>query len=629
MNEIDIYRGASLFTKIKPENSSIQFKKVMGENQLQLNFRTSQFFDFEINDYCTVFGERYQFNELPIVKKLGTTLYEFQGVMESEASDLGKIQFLFLGSNNILRESDFSLMGDATMFIDLVIANAQRIDPTWVKGEVIPTGYKNLSFKEENCYNALSKIAEAFGTEFWIEGKTIHLVKVENDTGIVLQYGKNKGLYDLTRTTVAQSGVFTRLYAYGSDRNLPAGYQNYSKRLSLPPAPHPCLVSSVTATVVDNGNGTRTFTFSFTPPSDPGVTALQLEYRISGSSDPWTNNAGAATSPRVVTVPTLDSYDFVFRTLGAVCGGIATLPITVNATFTTPILVNSPIPYLEKNVAKYGVREAVKIFEDVYPHRTGTVTSVNVANEYQFSDTNINFDVNAQLLPGISPKITFNTGQLAGYEFDVASFDNGTKTFIILKNKNERVLDIPNSLLKPAIGDEYVMTDINMPQSYIDAAEIELQTRAQAFLDDISEPQHVYAVNINPVYLMQKGYILGIGDMMWIIDQELEVQKRIRIISTSRNLINEFQYQVDIADAVTPGKIEKILADGKAVTQQVSTLQQTVITKDIWNNKVIGDFSIKQGTLVFDITALPTHAAGAGFSDLLVENATGKVYRKV
>jgi hypothetical protein len=218
MDTIDIYRAGVFFTKIKPEASSIQLKRIMAENQLQINFKLSSFFDFQINDYCSVFGERYQFNKLPIVKKSGTNFYEYQAVMDAEGADLAKIKFLFLGSNNTLREPDFDLMGNSDTFIDLVIMNAQRIDPAWVKGEVIPTNYKNLSFKEENCYNALAKIAEAFETEFWIEGKTIHLAKIENDTGIALKYGKNKGLYDLTRSTADQSDIVTRFIAMAVTR---------------------------------------------------------------------------------------------------------------------------------------------------------------------------------------------------------------------------------------------------------------------------------------------------------------------------------------------------------------------------------------------------------------------------
>jgi hypothetical protein len=381
--------------------------------------------------------------------------------------------------------------------------------------------------------------------------------------------------------------------------------------------------------VVNNGDGTRTFTFSFTPASDPGITALQIEYRITGSNNAWTTNTAGPASPRVIVAPTLDSYDFIFRTVGSICGGIATLPITVNATYVVPKLVGSPIPYLEKNTSVYGVVEDVKIFEDIFPHRTGKITAVNALNVYQFTDINIDFDVNAQLLPGITAKVTFNTGQLAGYQLDVSNFNNGTKVFTVLKSKDERVLDIPSASLKPAIGDEYVLTDINMPQTYIDAAELELKTRAQAFLDEVSQPQPFYAVNINPVFLKRKGYVLGIGDMLWIIDGDLDVQKRIRIVSTTRNIINEFTFQIDTSDSVTPAILTRILADGKAVSQDVSTLSRTIFKKDILNNKIIGDFFIKQGTIILDPIALPTHAAGAGFSDLLVEDATGKIYRKV
>jgi hypothetical protein len=67
--------------------------------------------------------------------------------------------------------------------------------------------------------------------------------------------------------------------------------------------------------------------------------------------------------------------------------------------------------------------------------------------------------------------VVFNTGQLAGYTFEINRYNNATKTITINKNKDEKTLDIPSDLLHMQIGDEYVLVDIVMPQSYISNAE--------------------------------------------------------------------------------------------------------------------------------------------------------------
>jgi hypothetical protein len=130
-------------------------------------------------------------------------------------------------------------MGTADTFMDLLLANAARVG-TWEKGQVIPTGYKNLTFSRENCYSALQRLAEAFGTEFAIEGRKMHLTKRAKDTGYEFKQGQHKGLYDVTRVNIDQTSIVTRLYAYGAQKNLPPDYRNYSqRRLKLPLAQLP------------------------------------------------------------------------------------------------------------------------------------------------------------------------------------------------------------------------------------------------------------------------------------------------------------------------------------------------------------------------------------------------------
>jgi len=54
--------------------------------------------------------------------------------------------------------------------------------------------------------------------------------------------------------------------------------------------------------------------------------------------------------------------------------------------------------YIDNNTATYGVREGVKIFDDIYPHYSGTVDSVPANN--QVVDAGIDFNLNDYLISG-------------------------------------------------------------------------------------------------------------------------------------------------------------------------------------------------------------------------------------
>jgi hypothetical protein len=571
MQTIDIYRNGSLLATIKPDNNAVQVKRIMGENELRMTFTMNAYVDFQINDYCTVFSEIYRLNHMPLTKKSATNRYEYNFIMYGSQADLSKVQFMFLGPANDLRESEFSLMGNVETFLDLVIANADRVSPTWIKGQFLPSAYKNLTFSKESCYDALHRIAEAFETEFWVDGKTIHITKWTASKGYTFKHGRFKGLYDLIRTNQNASTIATRLYAYGSEKNLPPDYRNYSKRLKFPGGIDACLPYDVLWTVTDNGNGTQDIDFTWTMMIGPLIT-VAIVYRLVGSTGPWQYDYGMNTGSRTVTWAVGD-YDVRFRSVGGTCANKTTPVATITGTITTPVFPFDPYPYLDQNVALYGVIEHTEIFDDIYPHRTGTVTSVDAGNVFRFYDTSMNFDINAQLLPGLPAKVVFNTGQLAGYEFEISTYNDGTKEFVILKNMDERVLDIPNATIKPGIGDEYVIIDIEMPQTYIDTAENDLLQKALAFLDTKSTPQVSYQLVIDPIYMRDNSYHVTIGDEVWLEDAEFNVLRKIRVVNVTRNLINEYDYQVELADFVSRNPLVQI---NNALTNQGRNLNNTI-----------------------------------------------------
>lgn len=617
MHFVQIYRGNLPLLQVKPSDDSLQMKRIMGENEIRLNFIENQYIDFKIGDKAQIFGEWYYLNLIPEVIKSSSVSYDYQMVLKSTASILEKVQYLFLGSDNSLKEGEFSLTGKAIDFLNLIIQNSKRLLPDFefTLGQIDNTDYKTLTFSTENCLAALGKIAEAFETEYWIEGVRISLTAMGRDTGYSFRQGKQKGLYELVRKTVNNQNVITRLYAFGSEKNLPENYRSYSKRLKLPSQGRHN-VTNVNWIAVDNGDGTQTFTFNWDPPDIVDAVSVTMFYKpISDPGGMIGLTVDSINSPRVYTLP-VGELLFLFRTDAP--GGVFYDSPFVPSTAAQPALpFAGEVIFIEKNVSKYGLSEATIMYDDIYPHRTGTVTGINLADEFEFTDTGMDFDLNSYLLPGATAKVTFNTGQLSGYTFEVHSYDHGFKRFIILKNKNERALDIPSSLLKPAIGDKYVITDIKMPQTYIDEAEAALLVRAQSDLDIFSEPQLSYQLVFDSVYLKDKQYQIKLGDLIWIIDDPMQVQRKFRVITAQRGLVNEYDFEVEIADIITKSKIQALVSGQSSLTQSVSNLNSNMQNNSILNNRVIGDLIItSQGGIKFEnigaggITAIGIDANG-------------------
>lgn len=518
--DISIYRNPvtpALVYVLKVEDGGSQTKEIMGDNKITFVVESSSMLYFKIDDYADIFGERYYLINLPIATKGSTREYSFSVTMWADYIRLKKAQFLFLDENNELKESDFSLMGNPIDFINKLIENANRVAPGWTRGEVIPGIYKNLTFSKSDCLAALAQIADAYDTEYRIEGKKIHLAKRAKNTGITLRNGYDKGLYTIRREPTDNTSVTTRLFAYGSEMNLPEDYRNYSTRLKM-------------------------------------------------------------------------------------TGGIS---------------------YVEKNVDLYGIDEEVKIFDDIYPHREGTVTSVNNLNVFQFSDTTIDFDVNDYKLQGVNVKVTFNTGSLAGYTFDVNFFNSLTNTFTILKNKSEKSIDIPSTTFKPAIGDKYVLVDLKMPQSYIDVAEADLLAQATSYLNEVANPILKYTVTTDPVYMRKNNIVLSPGDKIFIIDVELEVSRAIRVNQLVRSFDDEFDYNVQLSDESVSGVLESINNGIDSANRGVSQLSADLDDRARENN-FVGNITIDSGTIV--IEDLPLKPVGMT-TVAVVFGSDGKLYR--
>ncbi|RAJ35385.1 phage tail protein [Pedobacter cryoconitis] len=464
-----------------------QSKKAMGENVVDFSFTLPRYIDFKLMDFVLVYGERYQLNVLPSVKKVAKNSFEYNMQLEAVFYDLAKVQLQFLNTKNQLLEPSFTLMGNAATIVGLIVENANRHSAGWSVGTVDDTGYKNFTFNAENCLQGLNRLAQDFETEFWIENKTIHLQKREQSSGMSFGYGQGKGLYSIFRGNNKSINIVTRLYVRGSAQNLPAGYRNASGSLLLP--------------------GGKTYY------EDPAKIAL------------------------------------------------------------------------------YGLIEATQVF-DVKPEREGVVSAIvaGSGNWKFFTDNTLDFDLNTVKLDGAS-KVRFNTGQLAGYSFEISAYNHQTKQVTIKKNEEEKAIEMPSDLLRPAVGDKYVLVDIAMPESYVLAAENRLNQAALAYYEKNSDPvlNFAYTIDCDPIWFKKLGVKVTLGNTVVITDTDMGINGEIRIAAYKRDLQSAYKYEFEVTDSIGANEIIRQYAQQQRTLQLIESsglLDINQIRKNIFLNRL-------------------------------------------
>jgi len=259
--------------------------------------------------------------------------------------------------------------------------------------------------------------------------------------------------------------------------------------------------------------------------------------------------------------------------------------------------------YIEKQdaVEKYGIYEATKYFDDIKPTFNGSVTGIFSDSVLKFIDTKM-FDLNEKetdgvttkyLIDGTSAKVHFNTGNLAGYEFEVHEYDHATHTFTLVKQTDDRGDVFPSdksTAFQFAIGDEYKLIDVALPDTYEQAAEAELANEGNTYYDQNSQPKVQYGLSITKSFLEKmvgNGSTVNIfqpGDYIPIKDVDIDVDKSVRVKSLTRNLLDEYDYTLTISDTVTTNITNRVISELTSLDKIVSinNLKNPVRARSNW-----------------------------------------------
>ncbi|KAA0126437.1 hypothetical protein FY557_17455 [Chryseobacterium sp. SN22] len=271
-----------------------------------------------------------------------------------------------------------------------------------------------------------------------------------------------------------------------------------------------------------------------------------------------------------------------------VFGGSENIPNEYSNFSTKLKLPNSDFIEDQASVLSFGLKEGSINFDEVYPHRTGKVTALG-GSKFKFVDNTMDFDLNAKntdgstkyLVAGTSAKVHFNTGNLAGYEFEIkkGGYDHASKTFEIIPFKNDQGQSFPDeaaAAFQFEVGDEYVILDIVMPESYITAAENELLQKGLEQFELNKTAKVSYSMEVDPEYMKKIGVgKFDIGDYIRIVDEPLKIDKILRVNQETVNFIeggewNLYRTKIVIADSYEINYASQLILDIKEIKNVMS-----------------------------------------------------------
>lgn len=229
--ELKIYdKRNRLRTTLVPDSSSTHHEEVGGDDYLSVSLDSQECVTLELNDWTVWEGRKFWCVETYTPKQTGRRKWTYS-VKLYGATSLIK-QALMLNTED---SPVFSYTATAREHVALVVKNLNRWMggiTDWKVGKVEATGNIVVDYSEGLYGNdALKKIADETGTEWWIEGMTVNVCRCERGDEVTLGYGN--GLLSIERDSADNVKFFTRLFPIGSSRNIDA--EKYgSSRLLLP-----------------------------------------------------------------------------------------------------------------------------------------------------------------------------------------------------------------------------------------------------------------------------------------------------------------------------------------------------------------------------------------------------------
>lgn len=502
--------------EIAVDDNSYRSRGIKSDNNLTLYFSLPEHIDIPVGAWTEFEGQRYELLQPENFKKHGVRNFEYTLIMESEQGKLKKYKFreLVFAENTQQwggsRRLKFSLTAQPQEHIKMLVDNLNKRDSGWSVGQCVEFTERGLSYNHTNCLDALNQIADAFNTEWEVEGKKIHLRKVEynKNNPLQLSYGRGNGFKPgLGRTNYDDSNAVEVLFVQGGDRNIDASKYGSTELLL---------------------------------PKDQQLVYEERTYQS-------------------------DADGFSIQR--------ADKPLRTNA-------------------------EDSLDCSNIYPSRVGTISSVIVVDAanhfYDFIDNSIpqNLDFSQYRIAGEKMTVIFQTGMLAGREFDIEQNDRTVTGYIHSERRFKLVpqeMDgrtMPDDIFAPYPGDKYAVFGMMLPDAYIS----DNDTQTGASWDMFREAAKYFYENEDPRFSFT-----GELDGIWAKKNWLNIGGKIRLGGYVLFADNQFQTEgviiriINIKDYINNPhspiiELSNITIGGTVLGQLGKIDENEVVTEDLYQD---------------------------------------------
>ena len=424
---------------------------------------------------------------------------------------------------------DFTSILSPKDYAKLLCDNMNRARPNqhWIVGSCIGANPLSQAFSNVTCLGALTTISNLFQTEHWIDmdgnNFRININKLAIITNPIIRLEQGNGLSSITKQEVSGANKITRLVALGSEKNLYGTYRNGSNRLMLPNRYY------IDSSNIDPNN-----------PLEGVQTWDDVMPELHHATDDYNPNTDYHIGNQVLDLDG-KSWDNI---LG--CKGI--YPV---------------------DGANWKLSE-------------GTVTEF--ISQFKFIDSNLTFnplDPKYIMSDGTIPKVSFLTGNMAGYQFPITGFDNMTITIGQIQDSTDSFL--PSTAYGINKFDQYVFIDLYMPQTYINKAEQRLLAKATEYLSQYSIDQNQYDCPIDEIWATNNSVGFKIGQIIHLYNDKLGVDNDYRVIALKRNTTSPYKQSITLSQLPY---IQSTYQSIKNTTTNNNTyLQQSGVTSPMFKSK--------------------------------------------
>ena len=485
---IDIYGvGGSVHTVV-PEAESVRKLELMKEDYVRLVFSTNQKINIRLGDYITTdWGTFYVTKPQKGSYNKSTGGYDYDIQFDAPYYKWNNKLYKFEPANK-RNEASWSLTDTLQNHMAVFLRNLSyhnwnyTVDPMSYNVDGVDKAVF-IEFSNKYILDALTQIAEAFNVEWWITDNIIHLGKAEHGSTVNFEVGVNVEEMTAEKT---QGQYITRLYAFGSTRNLPPDYRKNDEQILL------------------NGVVQKRVMM---PASTPYV---DIEQNLADDE----------------IVEGIVFFDDVFPRTEATITSVTEIEKPVNEDDSTTEATTDNVEQNEEQemATFYRIKTGAYVFSKDYILAGQTL-------QMQFTSGRLNgmiFDV-AFNPDGESEK----TSAHGDHDERIEVVNQQAQVFEIVRNDTYGLF-LPNETLKPSIGDKFILlgwdaTKVENGMGLVTAAENEVLSRAQDYAARLKKDPLTYPCTMMSDYMY--GLNHGRQDPNYSKVGTFELGQRIQLVS--------------------------------------------------------------------------------------------------